>query len=396
MIARRSFLASLGAAGLAPVAAGAASTTAQPLRSSLVLSGGGARGAYEAGVVGALAAVAGVGDGAALPPYELVCGASIGALNGWFVATGQYRKLRELWYGIAGARIIRPKRQYAALRDPESGLLDRAAAAVSLAGLARNQSGILQSDPVADWIAGNVDPSLPLVMPLIWAVTNLTHQRPEYFFLDPRERTAGFSERVTRALRVSLGPQTEVREATPDLLHKALFASAAIPIAFDPVMMPGPDGTLNAYCDGGVASNSPVGIAHSIADAADVILLDPPFEPEPGLDDAVEVAFGAYGTMQRKLLEVEMRTAYFQSVGRRALDRLTATELGRVTRGNRLLANYVESVPQTELRYIRPTKTLPVTTVGFSDAAGIVESYRTGWEDVARGFSPYDWETFVL
>ena len=396
MIGRRSFLTSLAAAGLAPAAARAANASAEPLRSSLVLSGGGARGAYEAGVVGALAAVAGTADGAALPPYELVCGASIGALNGWFVATGQYTKLRELWYGIAGAQIIRPKRQYAALRDPESGLLDRAAAAVSVSRLTRNESGILQSEPVADWIARNVDPSTPLVMPLIWAVTNLTHQRPEYFFIDPHERTVGFSTRVTEALRISLGPQTEVREATPDLLLTALFASAAIPVAFDPVMMPGPDGTLNAYCDGGVASNSPVGIAHSIADAADVILLDPPFEPEPALDDAVEVAFGAYGTMQRKLLEVEMRTAYFQSVGRRALERLTAADVGRVTRGNKLLANYVESVPQTELRYIRPTKTLPVTTVGFSDAAGIVASYRTGWEDVARGFSPYDWETFVL
>lgn len=373
-----------------------ASAQAEPLEAALVLSGGGARGAYEAGVVGALAAAQTVPEGSPLPPYELVCGTSIGAVNGWFVATGQYAKMRELWYGIAGQNLMRPKDRYAALRDPESGVIDRAVAAISLARLTRNQSGILESEPVYEWIVHNLDPSVPLVVPLIWAVTNLSHQRPEYFFLDSQQRNEEFSERVTRALHVSLGPQTVVRKATPDLLHRAIFASAAIPIAFDPVEMPGPDGLPNYYCDGGVASNSPVGIAHSIASAADVILLDPPFQPQLELDDAVAVAFGAYGTMQRKLIEVEMRTAYFQSIGRRALERLSAEELGRVTRGNKLLTHYVESVPHTELRYLRPTKTLPVGVAGFDDGAGIGEAYRAGWQDVAAGFTPYDWETFVL
>jgi predicted acylesterase/phospholipase RssA len=89
----------------------------EPLDRTLVLSGGGARGAYEAGVVGALAVIGGLSDGSPLLTYEIVCGTSIGALNGWFVATGQYTKLRELWYGISGQNLMRAKRQYAALRD---------------------------------------------------------------------------------------------------------------------------------------------------------------------------------------------------------------------------------------------------------------------------------------
>jgi len=397
VLERRSFLCALAAAGVAPAALRArADAQTEALDAALVLSGGGARGAYEAGAIGALAATGRIADGSPLPPYELVCGASIGALNGWFAATGQYTKMRELWYNIAGQQIMRPKERYAALRDPESGVIDRAVAAVSLVGLARNQSGILQSEPAYDWIVRNVDPSVPLVVPLIWAVTNLTHQRPEYFFLDPQQRSVEFGARVTRALQITLGPQTVVRRATPDLLHKAIFASAAIPIAFDPVEMPGPDGVTNAYCDGGVASNSPVGVAHSIARAADVILLDPPFQPQTDLDDALAVAFGAYGTMQRKLIEVEMRTAYFQSMGRRALERLSATELARVTEGHRMLSSYVESVPHTDLRYLRPTKALPVGVAQFGDEAGIGEAYRIGWQDVAAGFTPYDWETFVL
>jgi predicted acylesterase/phospholipase RssA len=396
-VKRSRFLATLASVGAAPalVAAGAEDTAETPLTRALVLSGGGARGAYEAGVIGELAAAAGIGDGSPLAPYEVVCGTSIGALNGWFVATGQYERLRELWYTVGGQNLIRLKSRYAALHDPESGAIDRAVSAISLISLARNQRAVLQSEPVYDWIVQHIDPTTPLVIPLVWAVTNLTQQRSEYFFVRPVQN-ADLPRRVVHALKILLGPHTIVREATPDLLHKAIFASTAIPIAFDPVSMPGPDGTLNAYCDGGVASNSPVAIAHALANSADVVLLDPPFEPEEDYRDAVEIAFGAYGTMQRKILESEMRNAYFQSLGRRALGRLTPAEIGRATKNDELLANFVQSIHATELRYVRPQKTLPVGVVGFEDVAGIGNAYRVGWEDAGRGFTRYDWRTFEL
>ena len=164
MIERRSFLVALGASGLALPLLGASAndTTDEPLDRALVLSGGGARGAYQAGFVGALAAVAGVNEGSPLLPYEMVCGTSIGALNGWFVATGQYTKLRDLWYGISSQNLMHAKPQYAALRDPESGILNRAAALVSLMDLTKNQTALLQSEPVYDWISRNIDPATPL------------------------------------------------------------------------------------------------------------------------------------------------------------------------------------------------------------------------------------------
>ncbi len=396
MIERRSFLFALAASGLPGTSLGGAPAAAWALERALVLSGGGARGAYEGGVVGALAAAAGVADRSPLPPYEVVCGTSIGALNGWFVATGRYTELRKLWYGISGEKLIALKRQYAALTDPQSGLLNRAASAVSLVWLTRNQNGLLKSEPVFEWIARNIDPDVPLLIPLIWAVTNLSQQRPEYFFLRPKTASADLSARIERALKLSLGPQTIVREATPDLLHRAIFASAAVPIVFDPVLMPGPDGAANAYCDGGVASNSPVGIAHAVASAADVVLLSPPFEPQAGYGDAVEVAYAAFGTAQRKILEVEMRDAYFQSLGRRAFDRLSPRDLAGAARGNAALATFMRSVPETELRYLRPLKALPLSLMAFDDEAAIGRAYQIGWEDAAHGFIPYDWTTFAL
>jgi predicted acylesterase/phospholipase RssA len=389
-------LTALAAAGFAPALIGAAGDEAmEPLQRALVLSGGGARGAYEAGAVGELVAAAGISDGAAIPPYEVVCGTSIGALNGWFVATGQYTRMRELWYTIGGQDLMRLKPRYAALHDPESGLLNRAASAIELIGLVRNQRAVLQSEPVFGWITEHVDPKTPLVIPLVWAVTNLTQQRSEYFYVRPAQNQ-DLPKRVVHALKILLGPHTVVREATPDILHKAIFASMALPIAFDPIVMPGPDGALNAYCDGGVASNSPVAIAHAVANSADVVLLDPPFEAEEEYKDALEIAFGAYGTMQRKILESEMRNAYFQSLARRALGRLRPAEAARASKSDDALAAFVQTVPATELRYVRPEKTLPVGVVGFSDEEGIGKAYRIGWEDTGRGFTRYDWKTFQL
>ena len=403
MIERRSFLLSLGASALALPTLGAFRADADELFGrALVLSGGGARGAYEAGVIGALAAMASVSDGSPLPPYEIVCGTSIGALNGWFFATGQYTRLRELWYSIGSQNLMRAKPRYAAFSDPESGILDYAAAAASLTGLVRNQRAILESEPVTDWIARSIDPTTPLLMPLVFATTNLTLQRPEYFYIRPqtsaqsRNQSADIPERVVRALQLTLGPHTIVREATPDLLHSAIFASAALPVVFDPVLIPNPDGVVNEYCDGGVASNSPVGVAHSVSRGADVVLLDPPFEPKTSYSDAVELVFGIYGTMQRKILETEMRNAYFQSVGKRAFSHFTPQEAAHAMSVDPTLGRLLQTVPVTALRYIRPQEELPVGVAGFNDEVGIGKAYLTGWEDVGHGFTQYDWETFEL
>jgi predicted acylesterase/phospholipase RssA len=397
VIARRDFLHLLGTSALAPVLLGVASAEeVTPLERALVLSGGGARGAYEAGVVGALAAMGQISDGSPLAPYEAVCGASIGTLNGWYVATGQYTKLRELWYTISAQDLIRLKPEYAALRDPESGVLNRAAAAFRLTGLVRNERAILQNEPVYDWISRNMDASTPLLVPLIFSVTNLTLQRSEYFYVRPPNQPGDVPQRVAHALQLTLGPHTIVREATPDIFHEALFASAAIPLAFDPVKIPNPGGAVNEYCDGGVAANSPVGIAHSISRGADVVLLDPPFEPDTTYADAVEIAFGAFGTMQRKILETDMRNAFFQSMGSRAFADLAPGEASREARSNPTLAKLMQAVPETKLQYIRPKEVLPLKVSGFNDETGIGKAYRIGWEDATRGFTPYDWTTFQV
>ncbi len=396
MLDRRDFLIALGATGLTPglTAAAQSGPVLEPLARALVLSGGGARGAYEAGVIAGLAAKAGVSDGTPLSPYGIVCGTSIGALNGWFVATGQYTKLRDLWYGISAEKLIRLKPKFAALRDSQSGVGDRLVSAVNLGSLAKNQVALLDEQPVLDWIARHVDPERPLLMPLIWVATNLTMQRAEHFYLRPRGAPADVPRKLVTSLQLTLGPNSIVREATPGLLHRELFASAAVPLAWDPVALPGPDGAINQYCDGGVASNSPVSFAHAVASAADVVLMDPPFEPVSDYTDAIAIGFGVFGTMQRKILATDMRSVYFQSVAKRAFARMPPARAILGGEHQQLLDAFMASSLATDLFFMRPKDTLPLGAGAFEDEKGIGEAYRIGWEDALVGFTPYDWKTF--
>jgi len=66
---------------------------------ALVFSGGGAKGAYEAGIAAAFLA-RGV-------PIKLVAGTSAGALNATLIAAGQPDLLEEMWRSISREQVYR-------------------------------------------------------------------------------------------------------------------------------------------------------------------------------------------------------------------------------------------------------------------------------------------------
>ena len=86
-----------------------------------------------------------------------------------------------------------------------------------------------------------------------------------------------------------------------------------------------------------------------------------------------------------------MRNACFESMGRRALARLTPAELDASPR-SRPLAQYVESVPETGAGATRPTKALPVSVVGFGRRTGHQRDLSSRLGGSGRGFVPYIWE----
>ncbi|MEO9096645.1 MAG: patatin-like phospholipase family protein [Candidatus Baltobacteraceae bacterium] len=363
---------------------------------ALVLSGGGALGAYEAGIVEGLVAADGVRDGQPLRNYGLVAGTSIGAINGWFVATGQYHALRDVWEGIAGEDILQLKPRFAKLAQSSSGVGSRVAAAVRLAlGLFKDERAVAETAPVLAWLRRRIDPRTPLLIPLVWAVTNLTTQRPEYFYRLPPQFDVAPTQEVLAALHVTLGPAAVLREATDDILHLALFASTSIPIVFDPISIPGSADAHALFSDGGVASNSPVAIAHTLAQAIDVVLLDPPLET-PKYGNALEIALGAFQTMQRKIVEAEMRDVYFQGLAKRAFERAGTESVRTLAGGSQTLESFLRYIPASTLAYVRPEATLPVEVASFDDREGIAQTLAIGRADAARGFTPYSWDTFAF
>jgi predicted acylesterase/phospholipase RssA len=381
---RRSFLASAAALAAAPAATKAAvvTDTAHPerLAQALALSGGGARGAYQAGIIDYLRLSQQIPDGAPLHPYGLIAGTSIGALNGYFVATGQYSVLRQLWYTIADQHVIQLKPKYAKVPNEDSGIGTRFVAAMrAVLSLTNNDTGVIDGAHLRAWLARFIDPTRPVVTPLVWTVTNLTNQSPEFFYLVPTALSAGLREAAVTAIRVTVGPNAVLRDATPDLLIDALQASTAIPVAFDPIALPAPKGGgTNLYVDGGVTANTPVAAARAAATRVDVVLLDPPLQATH-YHNALEIGVGTFGAMQRRILEADMRAAYLETFGKRAMGEYNSP-------AEAALASVLY---ESDIYQMQPQDELPVGVVGFDDRENIYKTLKIGFEDARRGFWPY-------
>jgi predicted acylesterase/phospholipase RssA len=350
---------------------------------ALVLSGGGARGAYQAGIIDSFVKSGGIADGSPLAPYGIVCGTSIGAINGYFVATGQYTALRNLWYGVARQDVIRLKHKYAEIAEPDGGVATRIAAAMRLIiSLTTHDRGVIDGDHLRAWLAARINPGRRVLMPLVWTVTNLSTQSPEFFYLIDTQLSAEQRERATTAIRIVVGANAVLREATPDLLIDALRASAAIPVAFDPIELPTANGSgRDLYVDGGVTANTPIGVARAAARNVDVVLMDPPFEREE-YKNAFEIGYGVFGAMQRRILESDLRSAYLEAFGKRS------------AAGHALspqFATFVSNLYDANFFVIQPQKELPVDVVGFDQSERLWETYQLGFNAAHAGFAAYEY-----
>lgn len=386
---RTAFLSSvLGLGGALAVPTGAeALPEEEDARASaaLVLSGGGARGAYEAGVIESLRRRAGIGDGEPLPPYKAVFGSSIGAINAWFVATGRYTELATLWGTIAASRVIRPKPRFAKIPEVTAGVLNRFIEALRLGiGLATDVTGIADGGVVERWLARHIDPSSPILISYAALATNLTYRRGELFYrLASGASTEERSTTLDR-LRVAMGSPISVRPLSPNITVRALFASAALPVVFDPVALPRVDGSgEDRFIDGGVISNVPLAAARAVAKSVDIVFVDPE-QTEPFLaNSAVDVGLGVIETMQTRILDVDLRNAFFESLGKQAYRSLPKPQ--RST-GNERIFKYILDVTMAS---IRPDRPLAVDVAGFNLQKPIDEAYRLGLADGAKGFRRY-------
>ena len=382
---RRMSLALLGA-GIAGALAAPASSL--PLLSSpnarmgaaLVLSGGGARGAYEAGVVEGLARAAGVSDGERLPGVDVVVGTSIGAINGWFVATAQYSKLRAAWSTIADADLFRLKRGYATLANPSAGVITRIAQSVSLlSNLNRSMGGIFDADPIRSWISAHTEPDRPTVVPFVFNAADIRNVRAGYFYYGDGASDDSQQQRfILQALGAISGMKASARPASP-ILHDALYASIALPLLLDPIDII-VDGVSGLFVDGGSSDNTAIDIARVLAKRINTVLVDsaqPTFAPS----NAIAAGLGSFNLLQQRVLEASMKSAYTTTFEKRLLAQAHLEEQQRA---------YVDGLYDVDLRIVRPRVELPAGVGDFHDRAKIAASYACGVSDAATAWQPYE------
>ncbi len=184
-----------------------ASTAAWNVPTALILSGGGAKGAYEAGVAAALVE--------AQVPIALAAGSSAGALNAAMVAAGRVDRLESMWRSIDRDKVY-------AFRAPVffAGFLP---GWLTLLALDRTGS-LLDAGPLRDLIAATVELDRIRASPIRLLVTTTDLERRDKRLFDNRDVTV-----------------------------EALLGAAAMPGVFPAVDV---DGAL--LVDGGLTGRAPV------------------------------------------------------------------------------------------------------------------------------------------
>jgi NTE family protein len=238
---------------------------------ALVLQGGGAVGAYQAGVYEELAAT----------PYlpHWIVGMSIGAINAALIAgnkpENRIARLREFWHLVSSGTSL----------PPPPGEVARAAFNRYSAGLSTlfGVPGFYRPRPIAaPWHANGSEEAL--------SVYDLAPLR------ETLERLVDFDLINRKPVRLSLGA-VNIRTGNSlyfDNLHHTIgpehvMASTALPPAFPPIVIDG-----ESYWDGGIVSNTPLQHVLDTRDVRKLLVLQTDL-------------FSASGALPANLLDVVQR-----------------------------------------------------------------------------------------
>lgn len=286
---------------------------------AVVVSGGGARGAYEAGVLSVLLpALERQGQ-----PASIFLGTSAGAINA--VAFASMRHLSAQDAADAALSLWRDVRPSSVFRSPLRALLPapsttrprprgrRATALLDTAPLAATLASVIDWDRLHD----NVDCGLVTVGVVATAWSN----RRSVVFL---ERAQGMAS-----------PPTDVGRSIDYLASRLaphhVLASAGIPVAFPAVEIDQPSSAADWYVDGGLRMNTPLKPAVALGAKKVMVVATDPAEPglsrrEPSADWAPSAPGGAaqllYALLTDRMVE-DLRT-----LARKNQDSTSAAEAG--------------------------------------------------------------------
>ncbi len=407
-------LSALSAAGL-PVTAEAAQPPWYPLPPrlpigkgrALVLSGAGARGAYEAGALKWLFRNA-AHDG---PPFNVICGTSAGAINAAFASEGTpgaIQQTEKLWRAMPSANVVQLEPPFQDLAEAGQimwegsrhgfpariAFLNRAREKVNDAGPPEQLAkylGVVDEAGITALVKQypiNID---ALQSSLLVTATNLTRRSADtfYTFVGPQaaiheamflDRTAPTSRLQGHGSAPPLRPRPPLRHAlTQDNLVAAVMASAAIPGVFAPVPVPIAQSTsADLYVDGGVANNTPIGLAAD-AGANDITMLvtDAPDELPAMPNNLPGVLQASFAIMEQRIFQNDITLTFARNL---------LTRLHDMRGLNETVQMYIDALQQQNwkpltLRLIRPRTPLSLTLMGFNDQAGIDTAFDQGYAD---------------
>ncbi len=242
-------------------------------RVALILSGGGARGAYEVGVLSYLFDHFGRVR-RRMPKVDLILGTSVGAINGCFLASHLSdpalgtRRLSNLWSDIHMDEVL------------GFGVSQMASLPRLLLGGGKDAVGVFDVTPMARLVEREV----------AWRAISRAFRERRLTALSVSATEIGSGKTVLfmqtapgERLPAIPPPRTVIRAARVGPIHA--LASAAIPVLFPPVRL-----GAQLYMDGGVRQNTPIapalrlGATHVLAiglssEARDLASSDPSKPP---------------------------------------------------------------------------------------------------------------------
>ena len=262
----------------------------------IVLAGGGARGAYEAGALSVIMPwLAERGE-----PARVLVWTSAGALNAILFApvsvaddvAGAAEKALEVWRGLRRGEVFRPL-----LATEPANVIRYLASVVGLSGLlpstfgASGVTSVLDVTPlgslvkdVPDWAGLHAAIEAGDLSAVAVVATSMSNHRTDVFY-----------EAGPGASRPKDDPVRAVRYSPCRLRAAHALASAAIPVAFPPVRI-----KQDWYLDGGVRLNSPIKPAISLGAGRLVVMATHPVQehawPAPASHPAVHDTAAAEGT----------------------------------------------------------------------------------------------------
>jgi predicted acylesterase/phospholipase RssA len=358
-------------------------------RHAVVLSGGGANGAYEVGVLRALFEGASPATGGVPPSVEVFTGTSVGAYNATFLAQAQgsgleaSRWLEQIWRqrvadtpascgnGVYRLRVD-PRRWIdpGCLRNPVELLLESAADAVFWTRYA------LQRAPyVLDAMTDSRDPLIEVLRTIDFSA--LFSVAP-FDALLAETIDLGLLARSSKALAVTatdwvngLPRSFDKADITDRYGTDAIKASAAIPGIFPPVDL---HGTL--MVDGGLLMNTPLKPAIDAgSNVLHVVYVDPLTVaiPFPELPNTLDALYRTYVIVIASNMNSDMTVASLVNEDLEMADRLGITRRDRplpdVVLGLRRMRRVVEHIEAGEpYRPVTVHRDRPRVPLGSADA----------------------------